>query len=210
MIYRVDVEQGTEEWFRARSGIPTASRFSDVMAQGAGKLRRNYLYTLAAERAFGVRSSISISNKHMEFGTACEPKAREMYEFLRDVEVTQTGLFILRDGDCVAGASPDGMVGDDGLIEIKTKLPHLLMEIHDRDEIPPEYIAQVQGQLWVTDRKWTDFVAYYPEAPVFIKRVERDEDYIAKMRAEVTRFCLDIDAMCKRFEEKCQTKRSGA
>jgi len=193
----IDCEQGTPEWFAARLGVPTASMFSAVMAKGQGKTRATYMRKLAGEVLTGSPAS-DYSNGHMERGKQMEGEARSAYEFMRDVEVQQVG-FVTNHG---AGASPDGLIGNDGGVEIKTKLPHLLIEWLDRDELPPEHRAQVQGSLWVTERRWWDFVAYWPGMPMFIHRVERDEAYIKELSVEVASFNRELEKVVERLHAR--------
>lgn len=190
----IEVEQGTPEWFAARLGIPTASEFKTVLAGGKGLTRATYMRKLAGEVLTGEPAE-SYSNAAMERGKAMEPEARMAYSLLKDVEVREVG-FILNHG---AGCSPDGLIGDDGGLEIKTKFPHLLIECLDRDDIPPEHRAQVQGALWITGRKWWDFVAYWPGLPLFIVREYRDEDYIANLAQEVKTFNAQLARMVEKL-----------
>jgi len=190
----IEVEQGTPEWFAARLGIPTASEFKTVLAGGKGLTRATYMRKLAGEVLTGEPAE-SYSNAAMERGKAMEPEARMAYSLLKDVEVHEVG-FILNHG---AGCSPDGLIGDDGGLEIKTKAPHLLIECLDRDDIPPEHRAQVQGALWITGRRWWDFVAYWPGLPLFIVREYRDEDYIANLAQEVKTFNAQLARMVEKL-----------
>lgn len=187
MIQIHTCEQGSEEWFRVRAGIPTASEFSTVMASGRGggesKTRRTYMLKLAGEILTGEPMDC-YSNVHMERGKAMEAEARDLYSFMQDVEPEQIG-FIVNGGK---GCSPDSLVGSDGMAEIKTKLPHLQLDVLLRGDTPPEHKAQCQGQLWVAEREWVDFVSYWPQLPLFVKRTYRDEDYIKKLAEEVDRF----------------------
>jgi hypothetical protein len=194
-----DVEQGTEEWLRARLGIPTASEFQCLLAKGRGPGgesvgRTTYLRKLAGERITGLPSE-SYSNDHMERGKAMEQEARDTYAFLRDVEPHQVGF--LRRGD--VGCSPDSLIGDVGLVEIKTKLPHLQIAVLEEGKVPAEHIAQLQGQLWVSGRQWVDFVSYWPGLPPFIQRVPRDEIYIATLKVAVDGFLADLNALVERI-----------
>lgn len=184
----INVEQGSEEWFESRRGIPTASMFATVMAKGQGKTRTKYLYQLAGEILTG-QPMDTFSNAHMEHGKEVEAEARAAYELLNDVEVQEVGF--IRNGR--KGASPDGLIGETGGLELKRKLPHLLIEIHKADAMPTEYRAQVQGGMWVAERDWWDFGAYYPGLPMFTKRVYRDEKYIANLAIEVSSFLDDLD-----------------
>ena len=164
----------TSGGFAARCGVPTASNFSKILANGRNgapsKTRLSYLRDLAGERITGTHAETH-SNHHMERGREMEGEARNLYIFATDVEVEQVG-FVLNHG---AGASPDGLVGDDGLLEIKTALPRILIEHLEADQVPPEHVAQIQGQMWVTERKWCDLLIYWPGMPIFQARVERDD-----------------------------------
>lgn len=187
-------EQNSEEWVRARLGIPTASEFKSILAKGEGKMRRTYLHKLAGERLTGEPAD-SYSNAHMERGHAMEDEARRLYAFMADVEPQRVGF--VRNGN--VGCSPDSLIGDDGVLEIKTRLPHLQIELLVADRVPPEHRAQIQGQLWVTGRAWCDFVSHWPKLPLFSKRVERDEAYIATLADEVGQFCQELDALTERM-----------
>jgi hypothetical protein len=194
MIEVFDCLQGTPEWHACRLGIPTASEFKTVMAKGEGKTRRTYMLKLIGERMTGELTD-SYSNAHMERGKAMEAEARDAYSFMTDIEPQIVGF--LRNGD--KGASPDSLAGDVGLIEIKTKLPHLQLEVLLSDRVPPEHVAQIQGALWVAEREWIDFVSYWPKLPLFVKRVHRDEAYIAKLAAEVKAFNEEMLAIIEQI-----------
>ena len=146
MLNILTCEQGSEEWFRARMGIPTASEFSTVMASGRGgaesKTRRTYMMKLAGEIITGEPME-HITNAYMERGHAMEPEARDLYAFMQNCDPQTVGF--LRNG--AKGASPDALIGADGALEIKTKAPHLLIDILDRDDFPPEHKAQSPGVL---------------------------------------------------------------
>jgi len=193
-------EQGTEEWLRCRMGIPTASMFSTIMASGRGggesKTRRTYMLKLVGERLTGELSE-NYSNAHMERGNAMEPEARSAYEFMHGVECAQVG-FVKNHG---AGASPDSLVSEDGLLEIKTKLPHLQLDVILSDAVPSEHYSQIQGQMWIAERQWCDFVSYWPKLPLFVKRVYLDEKYInTKLWPEVTRFNDELNNLMEKFK----------
>lgn len=192
-----DCAQGSEEWLMARLGVPTASRFSDVLAKGQGITRKKYLLTLAGEAITGDLSE-SFSNKHTERGHAMEDEARQAYAFARDVDPQAVGF--MRRGRI--GASPDSLIGDDGLLEIKTKLPALQLEVLERGSLPPEHKAQVQGQLLVSGRAYCDFVSYWPKLPIFITRVERDEPYIKALDQALSDFIGELDEYINRYGVK--------
>jgi len=194
-IQILNMEQGTSEWFAARLGLPTASCFADVISQGRGGAesarRRTYMLKILAERITG-ELPVNWTNEHMERGHEDEPKARSAYEFVTSNEVQEVG-FIIND-ELGAGFSPDGLVGDDGIIEIKSKLPHLHLDCLLKDKVPAEHMPQIQGGLLVSGREWCDFISYTRgrNLPLFVKRVERDEDKIAKMREAIGAFNDDL------------------
>ncbi len=194
----IDCAQNSPEWYAARLGIPTASRFKDVLAKGQGLTRKKYLYTLAGERLTGEMAE-SYTNGDMERGHAMEAEARERYAFQRDAEPQLVGFMRRKVGEHWIGASPDALLGEDGLLEIKTKAPHLQLECLDGGRLPPEHVAQVQGQLWVSGRQWADFVSYWPKLPLFVVRVERDDAYIATLSAEVMAFCEELEALTNKY-----------
>lgn len=189
-IFR-DLEQGSVEWHFARAGVPTASEFSTVMASGRGggesKTRRTYMLKLAGEILTGEPSE-GFSNAHMERGHALEPEARSLYAFTADAEPEQVGF--IRNGP--KGCSPDSLIGDAGMLEIKTKLPHLLLDCLIRDEFPADHKAQCQGALWVAEREWIDIAVYWPKLPLFIKRAYRDEEYITRLSEAVEQFNAEL------------------
>lgn len=194
-----DCEQGTPEWFACRAGVITASEFDSVMAKGRGggesKTRKTYMRKLAAERLTGSMVQTWAGNEHTERGHAMEPEARDLYAFLRDVQPQRVGF--VRRGP--VGCSPDSMVGDDGLLEIKTKLPHLQIEVLEAGVLPSDHRAQVQGQLWVTGRAYCDFLSYWPSLPPFLIRVERDEEYIAQLAESVQTFLSELDELASKI-----------
>ena len=174
----VDCEQGSQAWIEARLGIPTASQFSRIVTP-TGRLstsRDKYIAELLAEYFLGEPVAEFGGTEAMERGKLLEPDARSYYGFHRD-EDPQTVGFIYFDETKTVGCSPDGLVGEDGLLELKCPAAgtHLLWLA--RGECPREHVPQVQGQLWVTRRKWCDFVSYFPSLPPFIIRVQADERY---------------------------------
>lgn len=185
-----DVEQNTPEWLEARRGIPTASAFSQILAKGEGKTRRTYMLKLAGEIITG-QPMESFSNEHTERGHEMEPEARDLYAFSTGAELRRVGF--IRNGR--AGCSPDCLVGDDGGLEIKTKLPHLLIDLMLKNEFPNEHRAQVQGTLWITGRAWWDLSIYYRGVPPFTIRAHRDEKFIQGLATEVDRFNAELDGI---------------
>jgi putative phage-type endonuclease len=202
MIREIECEQGSQEWHLARAGIPTASEFATVMAKGKGGgesvTRRKYMLSLLGERMTGEVVE-GYTNQHMERGKVMEAEARDLYLFRTGAESRLAGFFV--NDELFAGASPDSVIGDDGLLEVKTRLPHLHLELLLSGGVPAEHKAQVQGQLLVTGRQWVDFVSYWPKLPIHICRVERDEPYIATLRQAIADFNGELAALSERFAE---------
>lgn len=209
MIQVINCEQGTPEWFAARAGIPTASMFSTVMASGKGggesKTRAKYMRQLAGEIITG-KPMDGFTNAHMERGHVMEPEARDLYSFATDTAPELVGF--IRNGN--KGCSPDSLIGANGMLEIKSKLPDLLIECLERDDFPPEHKSQCQGALWVAEREWIDIVVYWPDMPVFIKRAYRDEPYIATMAKAVETFNEELAAMVERVRSYQPSERREA
>lgn len=194
MIIHTDIIQQSEEWYKIRLGKVTASKFKDVMAKGEGKTRKKYMRQLVAEILTGCQQ-VSYRDKNMEQGTEFEPLARAHYEAVMGVEVQQVG-FISRNDDI--GISPDGLIGDEGMIEIKCPLTTTLIDYIIADVFPTPYKWQVQGQLWVAERKWSDFVAFDPRMranKMFRVRVYRDEEVIKKLETETALFITELKAL---------------
>ena len=187
-----DFEQNTEEWYAARLGKVTASSFAQAIAGGAGKTKSTLMRKLIAERLTG-QPAESYSNSAMGRGHEIEPLAREYYELINDVNVQHVGFVEYSE---YIGCSPDGLVGDDGLLEIKCPNSATHIEYILANKLPSTYKAQVHGQLWVTDRQWCDFMSYDPRMSVkqaFIIRVERDEKYISELRLKLESFIADMN-----------------
>lgn len=205
----IDCEQGSPEWFSARAGIPTASEFHTVMAKGKGGgeslTRKTYLLKLAGEIITGEPME-SFTNAHMERGKAMEDEARDLYSFMTDSDPLRVGF--VTNGK--AGASPDSLIGERGGLEIKTKLPHLLIDLLLKGEMPPEHKAQVQGCMWITEREWWDFTAYWPKLPLFTKRIIRDDTYIRTIADAVDQFNDELDATVARLRAMETTERTAA
>lgn len=199
--------QGSDEWFAKRLGKVTASRLNDVMATlksgGEAATRKNYRAQLIAERLTNTKAD-SFTNAAMQWGTDNEPIARANYEILRSIDVDQVD-FVDHPEIGMTGASPDGLIGNDGLIEIKapntaTHIEYLLAGV-----APAEYHNQMLWQMECTDRAWCDFASFDPRMPedmqLFIVRFNRDEERIKELRAAVIKFLEEVDSVIERLQE---------
>lgn len=194
-----DIQQGTPEWLAVRAGLPTSSKFADVIAKkgprgGIPKGRQTYMYKLAGEIITGDPMD-TYTNAHMDRGSEREAESRNLYAFLRDVEVCEVGF--IKNGNC--GASPDGLVGDSGMWENKDALAHIQIERLLKNELPSEHKAQCQGQLMVAEREWVDFMSHCRGLPPLIVRVYRDEDYITELRAGVDMFVDELNELVEKI-----------
>lgn len=199
------MEQGTQEWFMARLGKVTASRVADIIAKtksGYSTSRQNYLAQLVVER-LTQKPTETYSNAAMQWGTDTEPLARAAYEIKHDLMVSEIG-FVPHPVIEMAGASPDGLVGDDGLIEIKCPNTATHIETLLNDTIKSEYKTQMQWQMACTGRLWTDFVSFDPRMPekhqMKIIRVNRDDKTIQMLEDEVSKFLLEVTKTIERLE----------
>lgn len=185
--------QRTEDWFQEKAGKASASCFSQVLAGGQGITRDKYKAKLIAERLSGKYLS-SYSSWQMQQGTERETLARKLYEAISGNKVQEVGF--IKIDNIEAGASPDGLVNEDGTVEIKS--PELLahMKVLKTRQLPNEYKAQVQGQLWATGRAWCDFVSFNPDMNpknrIVILRVSRDEAYIQELEQKVRQFMQEV------------------
>ena len=191
------MEQRTPEWFGARLGKATASRIADITAKtksGPSALRANYAAQLVAERLTGTQDG-GFSNAAMQWGTDNEPAARDAYAFFLDVDVVEVG-FVEHPQIGMAGASPDGLVGWDGLVEIKCPNTATHIDTLLSGTVPSKYLTQMQWQMACTGRAWCDFASYDPRLPepmrLFVKRVDRDDARIAELETEVAAFLEDV------------------
>jgi putative phage-type endonuclease len=192
------MDQGSESWFQVRIGKVTASRVADVIAKtktGYSASRDNYMAQLVCERLTGQKGE-SFTNAAMQHGTDTEPLARAAYEALKDVLVDEVG-FVPHPTIEMAGASPDGMVGDDGLIEIKCPNTATHIDTLLSQTVPGKYNTQMQFQMACTGRKWCDFVSFDNRLPeelqLFVMRVPRDEVFIRLIEAEIVQFLAELD-----------------
>lgn len=205
------MEQRSAEWYQTRLGKVTASRIADLMARtksGYSTSRANYMAELIAERLTGSKGE-TYQNAAMQWGTEQEPYARAAYETLKGVLVHEVG-FVPHPTIPNSGASPDGLVDDDGLVEIKCPYTATHLEFLTTGNVPEKYVLQMQWQLACTGREWCDYVSYDPRLPermaIHMFRVFRDPDLIAQIENEVRTFLSELDtklsSLIKMFPEE--------
>ena len=187
-------EQGSQEWFKAKAGVPSASNFDKIVDSkgNPSKQAKKYMYQLAGEKITGIREE-TYQNASMLRGVEMEAEARKAFEYVYGTKVDQVGMCLTDDKIC--GCSPDGMVGEKGLTEIKcpeiqTHVGYLL-----DNKLPTKYFQQVQGQLFVTGREWCVFMSYYPGIKPLLVNVERDEEFIKKLDKELKLFNEELEVI---------------
>ena len=192
------IEQRSDAWFSARLGKVTASRVADVIAKtknGYSTSRDNYMAQLVCERLTGKQGE-SFTNSAMQWGTETEPLARSAYEASTDIMVEELG-FVLHPKIEQAGASPDGLVGLFGMLEIKCPNTATHIEALLTETVPTKYITQMQWQMACAQRQWCDYVSFDPrirqDLQLFVKRVEFDASYVAMLEEEVNLFLKELD-----------------
>ncbi len=195
MLEIFNCAQGTDEWIKARLGIPTASMFSDATAKvgprgGIPKTRQTYMWKLAGEIITGKQMD-SYTNSSMDRGREREAEARRLYALLNDVEPVQVGF--IRNGNC--GCSPDALIGNEGMYETKDAAAHIQIERLLKGVLPSQHRAQCQGQLMVAQRQWVDFMSHCNGLPPLIVRVDRDERYIAELRIGINQFVDELNEL---------------
>jgi hypothetical protein len=201
MIVHDEIIQGTTAWLKLRAGIPTASCF-DMILTPKGKpstSAERYLYELLAERILG-RPIVKAVTTWMDRGSQTEAEAVAYYESLRDLDTVKVG-FVTNDAGSI-GASPDRLVGDDGLLEIKVPKESTHVGYLLNGTVGDTYWPQLQGQLWITERKWVDIMSYSPGMPEAVIRVQRDEAYIEKLAATVTAFSFELEKLAAVSRER--------
>ena len=204
-------EQRTDEWFAQRLGKVTASRVADVMAKtktGYSASRENYMAQLVVERLTQTKAE-SFTNAAMQWGTDQEPFARAAYEAAQGVMVEEVGFMSHPDIE-MAGASPDGLVGDDGMVEIKCPNTAGMIEALLTQKVPAKYFAQMQMQMACAGRQWCDYVVFDPRMPakaqLFVKRVPRDNDFIKEMETEIVKFLSEVNAQVQQLNRIIESK----
>lgn len=194
----LNLKQGSDEWFSARLGVPTASGFSKIITPAKGDKStsyKSYMYELIAEKLINEKTN-GFKSEFMERGNEIEPLARASYEFIHEVEVKQVGMIF--NDDMTIGISPDGLIGDNGGLEIKCPKPSTVVKYMLDGGLPLEYKPQVMGSLWISGREWWDFLAFHPSMDFYQIRVYRDEDYIKKMNQHIMDF---VDELQNNYEK---------
>ena len=201
------MDQRSPEWYAARLGKVTASRVADVVAKtktGYSTSRVNYMAQLICERLTGVQGE-SYSSAAMQWGTDTEPMARSAYENFSGALVMETGL-VPHQTIPMAAASPDGLIGSDGLVEIKCPITATHIETLLGQSTPGRYVTQMQWQMACTGRKWCDFVSFDPRMPesmqLFVERIARNDETISLLEREVVMFLGELDEKVGQLKEK--------
>lgn len=203
----INLEQGSEEWKQARLGHVTASNMAEVMSKGKGTAeavgRYKYKVRLVAER-LTMTAGESYTNAAMQWGIEQEQFACIAYEAQKETFVDKIG-FVLHPDIKWLGVSPDRIVGNEGLIEVKCPNTTTHLDYLFEGKVPAEYYKQIQCQLWVTGRQWCDFVSYDPRLPkrnqLLIVRTERDEKLIAEMKTETEKFLAEVETLIIKLGE---------
>ena len=208
-----EIIQGSTEWFYQRLGKVTASRVADVIAKtktGYSASRENYMAQLVVERLTQTKAE-SYTNAAMQWGTDQEPFARAAYEAAQGVMVEEVG-FVPHPTIEWAGASPDGLVGGEGegLVEIKCPNTATMIETLLSQKVPGKYITQMQFQMAGTGRKWCDYGSFDPRMPakaqLFVRRVDRDDEYIAEIEAEIVKFLAEVESQVQKLNAIIESK----
>lgn len=207
-----DIQQGSPEWFSARLGKVTASKIADVMMKPTTAGYQNYKAQLVCERLTGTATE-GFTSSAMQHGTDTEPQARAFYEMETGFDVDEIG-FVPHPEIGMSGASPDGMVGEVGLVEIKCPQPAEHIRILTGGDIKRNYLLQMQWQMACTGREWCDFVSFNPALPFEIQmhcqRVEADATAQAEITKAVTDFLADVEATAKKLTETYQKQDQAA
>lgn len=209
------MEQRSDDWFKIRCGRVTASRIADVMARtktGWGASRANYKAQLICERLTGTVEP-SYCNAAMQWGIDKEPEARRAYEFHIDRDVIETG-FVIHPKIEMSGASPDGLVGDKGMVELKCPIAATHLDTLLNGTMADKYVKQAMWQMACCEREWVDLVSYDPRLPesmrLFVQRIERDDALLAELEREVAAFLTEIDETVAQLRARYETQPEAA
>jgi len=206
-----NIEQRTDDWYAARLGKVTASRVEDVIAKtktGYSASREKYMAQLVVERITNKKAD-SYTNAAMQWGIDQEQYARAAYEARNEVFVDEVG-FVPHPRIEMAGASPDGLVGDDGMVEIKCPETQTMIDTLLTGKVPSKYFAQMQFQMACADRSWCDYVVFDPRMPekaqLFVKRIDRDDAYIAQIESEIKVFLNEVTEKVAKLNQLIESK----
>ena len=197
----IDCQQGSQEWLKARLSVPSASNFSKILTtKGTPSTQaKAYVDALVKEAIAGEPTYVKVTEA-MKRGTELEPYARDRYILETGNQVQEVG-FCLHD-DYQAGASPDGLIGDDGGLEIKSPLGGTMVSYLRGGRLPSKYFQQVQGCMYITGRKWWDFMAYHPDMKPLIVRVDRDEHFISCLDETLRKVVDEIERLVNKYSEE--------
>lgn len=195
----IECEQNSAEWFAVKAGVPSASNFSKIVNMDGkpSKQRTKYLYRLAGERISGISGEL-YQSAAMKRGQEMEAEARSLYEIITGEDVRQVG-FILNEKP-ICGCSPDVLVGDNGLVEIKCPMIETHVGYLLENKLPSDYFQQVHGQMLISQRMWCDFMSYYPGIKPFIIRIEQDVKFLTLLYAELKLFCEELETVVKQIQ----------
>ena len=192
-----ECEQSSPEWYAAKIGRVSTSNFSKLLAAGEQKGRAKLLRELAAEVMTGEPTD-GYESKEMGLGKQMEPEVRDWYARTRFADVRQVG-FVFNPA-VGAGWSPDGLIGEEGALELKWHRRDVMIAMLEKGTFPGEHRAQVHGALWVGRRRWIDYVAYsHPKLPKYVVRLERDDVYCKEIANEVERFNWELAQLVKKI-----------
>ena len=199
----IECEQNTPDWYQARIGLPTASAFSKLLTSTGkpSKQANTYAKKLAAELYAGKPLDV-YTNGNMERGHEQEDEARDLYALTYGVTVEQIGFVTTDDG--TAGCSPDGLTGDKGMVEIKSRKAEIQVETLLAGKPPTENIAQMQGQMWICGRQWCDYVSYHPDLPLFVFRVDFDPGFAASLLIAIRQVITERDKYLSAIKKYAQ------
>ena len=195
----LDLIQGSPEWLEARLGCPSGSNFKRLITSRGepSSTAETYINELIAEKLTGETTFVT-ETEWMARGKALEVDAKCFYEFDQGVDINDVGF--IKDDQYECGVSPDGLIGKHGGIEIKCPKPSTHVQYLRTKKVPSIYIPQIQGCMWITGRKWWDFMSFHPMMKPVIIRVQRDEEFISKLNRLVIDACKTIERVVKEIE----------
>ena len=195
----LDLIQGSPEWLEARLGCPSGSNFKRLITSRGepSSTAETYINELIAEKLTG-ETTFVIETEWMTRGKELEVDAKCLYEFEHGVDIEDVGF--IKDDKYECGVSPDGLIGKDGGIEIKCPKPSTHVQYLRTKKVPSIYIPQIQGCMWITGRKWWDFMSFHPMMKPVIIRVHRDQEFIGKLNRLVIDACKTIEKVVKEIE----------